>query len=117
MGGVSPVTAMDSLLRQFVKSFSWQASPDLGVFFSVKWSFRQERASGLAECRPGLWMSEKSTWTGRGTSVLAGVQVLRLPEVREVPMVIQDFYCVLCAFQNVSPLFLGLGRRTGVSLS
>jgi len=37
--------------------------------------------------------------------MLAGSSGSETPEVHEVPMVIQDFYHVLGAFQNVSPLF------------
>jgi len=34
---------------------------------------------------------------------LLAVQILGSPEVREVPVVVQDLYCILSPLQNVSP--------------
>ena len=58
-------------------------------------------------------MDEQEVKPGQeeGTACLPAVQVLGLSEVCEVPMVIQDLYCVLGPFQNVSPLFQALDDR------
>jgi len=36
------------------------------------------------------------------------VQILGSPEVREVPVVIQDLYCILSPLQNMSPFLEAL---------
>src|SRR5882724_11636032 len=38
-----------------------------------------------------------------GSAGLPTVQILGSPEVREVPEVIQDLYCILSPLQNISP--------------
>ena len=38
-----------------------------------------------------------------GPAGLLMVQILGSPEVHEVPVVIQDLYCILSPLQNVSP--------------
>jgi len=47
-------------------TWSWLSSSP------IRWSVQHERASGLAECYPGLWMRDKSNLAKRGTSVLSG---------------------------------------------
>ena len=61
----------------------------------------------------GIWfhrMSSRSVNQGEikprepeGLAGLPTVQILGSPEVYEVPVVIQDLYCILSPLQNVSP--------------
>src|SRR5882672_11968700 len=93
-------------LGRFVESLGWQHHLILVVFFfgQVVLPTRESVWLGRVSSRS---MDEQEVKPGQeeGPACLPAVQVLRLPEVREVPMVVQDFYRVLGAFQNVSPLF------------
>ena len=64
----------------------------------IWWSTGQERASGFIECHPGWWTREKLNCKPEGPASLLVVQVLGCSEVCEVPVVIQELYCMLSPF-------------------
>src|SRR5882672_8036738 len=93
-------------LGRFVESFSWQHHLILVVFFFGQVVLPTQESVQLGGVLSGS-IDEREIKPGQeeGPVCLLAVQVLRLPEVCEVPMVVQNLYHVLGSFKNVSPLF------------